>query len=163
MIAKLGEIMMDISQDKLLDILENEKDKEIIQKAVIYSALILEKCTCNVNTFEENDCINEKNYNKENLIEGLICLFHRKVIDPTVIIYALSKSYDISLKDFYLGVLKEAFEKMDEAYNLLFQTIIALENIGEKIVASNDLSLSEVKENYLSVKKYLCQVVKEIN
>ena len=52
---------------------------------------------------------------------------------------------------------------MDEAYNLLFQTIIALENIGEKIVASNDLSLSEVKENYLSVKKYLCQVVKEIN
>ena len=58
MIAKLGEIMMDISQDKLLDILENEKDKEIIQKAVIYSALILEKCTCNVSTFEENDCIN---------------------------------------------------------------------------------------------------------
>lgn len=148
---------MNICQEKLLEILENEYDEEIISEAVMYCALILEKLTFKtcITGFKEIDTIHRDDYNKEEIIRGLLNIFHRKVINPGGIIFALSKSFDNNLKDFYLEVLSDSFKRMDEANDLLFQTIIALDNIGEKIVPSNSMGVKDVQQNYDSVRKYL--------
>lgn len=146
-----------LTEETLVSSLMNETDPEIINETVRYAALILERLVYpdSKTGFEEIDELDITTFHGEKIKEGLIGLLKRNIHDKSQIIWALSKSHDESLKTFYIEILKESLDKIKEANQLLFQTIIALENIGEKIINKDHKSLLEIQENYEFAKKFV--------
>jgi len=72
------------------------------------------------------------------------------------VLWALGKSHDVTLKDFFVQETHTLAEAVTEANGTLFQVLIALEGIGEPVFEETR-SIDEIAINLEQARKYLAQ------
>ncbi|ODM27222.1 hypothetical protein [Acetivibrio mesophilus] len=151
-----------ITQEKIMEILSNCSDVKELEDTVQCCGLILERITFKgqKTAINEIDDLNIDDFDGEQIKKALISLLKREIINDYKIIWALSKSFDPTLKMLYLEKLQQYYKTIESQYTNMFQTIIALDNIGEIIIPCDNvnpryISLLDIQKNIESVRSYI--------